>query len=100
MRRWSRAIPVPAWSKRPPSAWPAVNIGSRQAGRILCRNVLSCPGDAAAIEAALRTALTPEFAAKAKGAQSPYNGGDTSGKIAEILRAYDFSKPKTFYDAP
>ena len=79
---------------------PAVNIGSRQAGRILCQNVLSCPGDAAAIEAALRTALTPEFAAKAKGAQSPYNGGDTSGKIAEILHAYDFSKPKTFYDAP
>ena len=32
---------------------PAVNIGSRQAGRILCANVLSCPGGAAAIEAAL-----------------------------------------------
>ena len=64
---------------------PAVNIGSRQAGRILCANVLSCPGGAAAIETAIRTALTPAFAAKAKTARSPYFGGDTSGKIVRVL---------------
>ena len=83
---------------------PAVNIGSRQAGRILCANVLSCPGGAAAIEAALRTALTPAFAAKAKTARSPYFGGDTSGKIVTVLERLAGSSllaaPKPFYDGP
>ena len=83
---------------------PAVNIGSRQAGRILCANVLSCPGGAAAIEAALRTALTPAFAAKAKTARSPYFGGDTSGKIVRVLERLAGSAllaaPKPFYDGP
>ena len=83
---------------------PAVNIGSRQAGRILCANVLSCPGDAAAIETAIRTALTPAFAAKAKTARSPYFGGDTSGKIVRVLERLAGSSllaaPKPFYDGP
>ena len=83
---------------------PAVNIGSRQAGRILCANVLSCPGGAAAIETAIRTALTPAFAAKAKTARSPYFGGDTSGKIVRVLERLAGSSllaaPKPFYDGP
>ena len=77
---------------------PTVNIGSRQAGRIICQNVLCCAAAAPAIEAALRRALTPEFSAHA--AQSPYNGGDTSGKICRVLAQFDFAKPKTFYDGP
>ncbi|WP_294497389.1 UDP-N-acetylglucosamine 2-epimerase [uncultured Gemmiger sp.] len=83
---------------------PAVNIGSRQAGRILCANVLSCPGEAAAIEAAIRAALTPEFAARAKTARSPYFGGDTSGKIVRVLEQLAggalLAAPKPFYDGP
>ncbi len=77
-----------------------VNIGSRQAGRIICQNVLCCDAAAPAIEAALRHALTPEFSAVAHTAQSPYNGGDTSGKICRVLAQFDFAKPKTFYDGP
>lgn len=79
---------------------PTVNIGSRQAGRIICPNVLCCAAAAPAIEAALRRALTPEFSAVAHAAQSPYNGGDTSGKICRVLAQFDFAKPKTFYDGP
>lgn len=79
---------------------PTVNIGSRQAGRIICQNVLCCAAAAPAIEAALRRALTPEFSAVAHTAQSPYNGGDTSGKICRVLAQFDFAKPKTFYDGP
>lgn len=79
---------------------PTVNIGSRQAGRIICQNVLCCAAAAPAIEAALRRALTPEFSAVAHVAQSPYNGGDTSGKICRVLAQYDFAKPKMFYDGP
>lgn len=79
---------------------PTVNIGSRQAGRIICQNVLCCAAAAPAIEAALRSAMTPEFSAVGHAAQSPYNGGDTSGKICRVLAQFDFAKPKTFYDGP
>ena len=78
---------------------PAVNIGRRQEGRAICQNVLCCPANASAIEAALRKALTPEFAAQAKQTVSPYDGGPTAEKLVGILLNFDFSRPKKFYDA-
>lgn len=81
---------------------PAVNIGRRQAGRILCGNVLCCPAERGAILAALQTALSPEFAQKARAVVSPYNGGATSEKILRILEEKlfepGFGAPKVFYD--
>ena len=79
---------------------PTVNIGQRQAGRAICANVLCCDAEEPVIEAALRRVLSPEFAATAATAQSPYGGGDTSGKICTVLQNFDFSKPKIFYDGP
>ena len=79
---------------------PTVNIGQRQAGRLICANVLCCQAETAAIEDALRKALSPAFAETAHTAKSPYNGGDTSGKICEVLRRFDFAPVKTFYDGP
>ena len=79
---------------------PTVNIGKRQAGRIVCANVLGCTPDADAIAAAMRKALSPEFAAVAATAKSPYNGGNTSAKICAVLQKFDFSAPKSFYDGP
>ena len=79
---------------------PTVNIGKRQAGRTICANVLCCPADEPAIEAALRKALSPEFAPVAASAVSPYDGGDTSAKICMVLARYDFTRPKIFYDGP
>lgn len=79
---------------------PTVNIGQRQAGRLICANVLCCQAETAAIEDALRKALSPAFAETAHTARSPYNGGDTSGKICEVLRRFDFAPVKTFYDGP
>lgn len=81
---------------------PTVDIGERQAGRIRCGNVLHCAADRDAIAAALETALTPAFREKARAVVSPYNGGDTSGRIVSILASQlarpDFGAPKTFYD--
>ena len=65
---------------------PTVNIGSRQAGRQICENVLCCPAEQTAIHAAIAKALSPEFAAAAKAAHSPYNGGDTAQKICTALK--------------
>lgn len=81
---------------------PTVNIGNRQAGRPICANVLCCPAEAAAIRTALTRALTPAFAAQARTARSPYNGGDTSGKIVRVLERFvccpTLGAPKIFYD--
>lgn len=79
---------------------PTVNIGQRQAGRLICANVLCCQAETAAIKEALRKALSPAFAETAHTARSPYNGGDTSGKICDVLRRFDFAPVKTFYDGP
>ena len=81
---------------------PTVNIGNRQAGRAICENVLCCPAEEKAIAKALQTALTPAFAARAKKAKSPYNGGDTAEKICSelknALQSGVLQIVKTFYD--
>ncbi|MDL2215770.1 UDP-N-acetylglucosamine 2-epimerase [Ruminococcaceae bacterium OttesenSCG-928-N02] len=67
---------------------PVVNIGMRQAGREVCENVINCGINRAEIEAAIATACTPAFIQKAKRARSPYNGGNTSGKIVTTLERW------------
>lgn len=79
---------------------PTVNIGSRQAGRPICENVLCCGALAAEITDTLRTALSSDFAATAKTARSPYCGGDTSGRMLALMQAFDFTAVKRFYDGP
>lgn len=81
---------------------PAVNIGRRQEGRILCPNVICCEADAASIRAAVEKALTPEFAQLAKTTVSPYNGGETSLRVVRGMERFltgpRCGKPKIFYD--
>ncbi len=83
---------------------PCVNVGDRQKGRIVCDNVVCCAADEQSILAALQTALSPAFAARARAVQSPFNGGDTSGRIVRRLEAFLCSdalgRPKGFYDGP
>ncbi len=81
---------------------PTVNIGDRQAGRIICQNVLCCPADAQRLAVAIKQAVSPEFTEYARKTVSPYNGGNTSGRIVEILEAAladpRLAAPKGFYD--
>lgn len=81
---------------------PTVNIGQRQAGRIVCDNVICCDAVQQEIEQAMKQALSEEFVQKAKNTVSPYNGGDTSGRIVQILceqmQKPTFGAPKVFYD--
>ncbi len=81
---------------------PTLNIGNRQTGRILCDNVLSCPAQQMDILNGFETVVQAAFIAKARQTVSPYNGGDTAGKIVAILKAAladeKFGKPKMFYD--
>lgn len=81
---------------------PTLNIGTRQGGRILCQNVLCCSAEVAQITAAFETLISPAFAETAKQTISPYNGGDTAGKIVAIIKQAlvdpQWGKPKAFYD--
>ena len=83
---------------------PTLNIGQRQAGRIICQNVLCCEANRADIAAALQKALSPAFRQKAAATVSPYNGGDTARRMVEVLEQEmfrpGFGGPKGFYDGP
>jgi UDP-hydrolysing UDP-N-acetyl-D-glucosamine 2-epimerase len=65
---------------------PAVNIGSRQDGRLRAENVLDAPYDAAALVAAVNRCLWDEpFRKICREVQNPYGLGDAGKKIAEVL---------------
>ena len=65
---------------------PAVNIGSRQSGRLRAENVIDVDYDAAAIETAVQRCLGDEaFRTACRELQNPYGTGDAGTKIAEHL---------------
>jgi GDP/UDP-N,N'-diacetylbacillosamine 2-epimerase (hydrolysing) len=63
---------------------------------------LCCPADAAAIESAIRRAMTEEFRSFAARESSPFGDGHTSEKILPVLLGFlessDKSLKKPFYD--
>lgn len=81
---------------------PCVNVGARQTGRVMSGNIISCAMGAEAIAGAMTAVRRPAFVQQAKGVKSPYNGGDTSGKIVATLYRFlesgELEKPKNFYD--
>lgn len=81
---------------------PCVNIGNRQKGRIICNNVICCTADKQNIYKAIKNAISPSFANKAKNTVSPYYGGATSKKIVHILESFLssslYGKTKCFCD--
>lgn len=78
---------------------PTVNIGDRQAGRLLALSVISCTCKRDAIGAAIRKA----FMLDCKNMVNPYGKqGDTSRRIKDVLAevsSADLSS-KSFYDGP
>lgn len=81
---------------------PTVNIGDRQKGRIKADTVIDCADDEKSICDAIKKALSKEFKAVCRVAQNPYEGVDTSKKIAQLT--YDnvlnrnVNLKKRFYD--
>jgi UDP-hydrolysing UDP-N-acetyl-D-glucosamine 2-epimerase len=65
---------------------PAVNIGSRQLGRLRADNVLDADYDVATIEAAVRRCLFDDgFRNACRSVDNPYGTGDAGKKIAQRL---------------
>jgi UDP-hydrolysing UDP-N-acetyl-D-glucosamine 2-epimerase len=79
---------------------PVVDIGDRQKGRVRGANVLHAPCERAAIEAAVRRAVAPEFRRALSGMENPYGTGHAAEKIVETLRTVplDGLVKKTFHD--
>lgn len=67
---------------------PAVNVGSRQQGRVRGGNIIDTPVETEAIIRALRMALTAAFRRKATRSPSPFGDGKSGEKIVELLRGW------------
>lgn len=79
---------------------PAVNVGSRQDGRIKPGNVIDCVPEREAIAEALDTALSAGFRARMEGVDNPYYREGSSRRIKEILKESDLGNimKKRFFD--
>lgn len=79
---------------------PAVNIGSRQSGRLRATSVIDCAPDCAGIVEAIKRALSEPFKAIAAGTVSPYGDGNASARIVKKLSEVEIDRrhPKRFYD--
>lgn len=66
---------------------PAVNIGSRQRGRIRAANVLDVGYGREEIEGAIARALAPEFRISLSGLVNPYGDGNGARRMVARLRS-------------
>jgi UDP-hydrolysing UDP-N-acetyl-D-glucosamine 2-epimerase len=64
---------------------PAVNIGTRQRGRLQGANVINVGHDRDEIAAAIRRAVSPEFRMSLKAKPNPYGDGRSSQRVIKIL---------------
>ncbi|MDE6207502.1 MAG: UDP-N-acetylglucosamine 2-epimerase (hydrolyzing) [Muribaculaceae bacterium] len=87
----------------PSAGVPTVDIGVRQKGRLAAESVIHCGDSTELILAAIRLAITPEFAALAARKQNPYYQPDTLDKMVKGVMTFLHRLPiqaKKFYDLP
>lgn len=72
---------------------PVVNVGDRQAGRRREANVIDCPAEPAAIEAALLRALDPAFRSKVAAIHPATTDGRVGERIAAIIGEWSPPSP-------
>jgi len=80
---------------------PTVNIGDRQAGRVMGDSVINSAAKKAAIVSALKKALSGPFSRRCKKTRNPYGRADAAENIIRILKREIpkiKSTKKTFYD--
>lgn len=70
----------------PSFALPAVNVGSRQDGRLRGANVIDTPPTTPSIAAAIARALAPDLRATLATLPNPYGDGHAAPRIVEVLR--------------
>jgi len=80
---------------------PAVNVGTRQQGRLSNRNVVHSECEKEAIANAIRIATSQEFRSGIRGLRNIYGDGHASERILEVLKNVRLDRKlimKCFYD--
>jgi len=80
---------------------PTINIGNRQAGRVMGDTVVNCGNSREEIERAFSAALSREFMLCCKKAENPYDKEGTSDAIVKEIKKYlerNGKLEKRFYD--
>ncbi len=73
----------------PSAGLPAVNVGTRQRGRLLrARNVIDVAHDRSAIAAALRHQVAASRRRRGRAYANPYGSGRTAPKVVSALRSW------------
>ncbi len=75
---------------------PFLNIGNRQKGRMFGGNIINCENS----EESIKSGLERIFDEKFENYSNPFDGGDTSKKIIEVISSVDLNNltTKKFYD--
>jgi GDP/UDP-N,N'-diacetylbacillosamine 2-epimerase (hydrolysing) len=83
---------------------PAVNVGTRQRGRLAGANVIFVDPDVDAIREAVERARSAEFRDSLKGLVSPYGDGQSVNRCVELIMQLDYAgwlyKTEDPLDAP
>jgi UDP-hydrolysing UDP-N-acetyl-D-glucosamine 2-epimerase len=69
-----------------PFKLPVVNIGTRQKGRVLSKNIINCGYNRAEIAGAIRRAVSDEFRDTLRNLESPYGDGHAAERIVKVLQ--------------
>ena len=79
---------------------PTVNIGDRELGRVMAKNVISCEQNYSSIKLAINQALSEDFKNSLFDMTNPYEKENTAKKIADVLTKTPVPKTikKTFFD--
>lgn len=80
---------------------PTVNIGERQAGRLMASSVLNCQPQSDQILDAITKATSDEFQQQCQITVNPYGDGGATEKILEVLRTITLEESlvkKQFFD--
>ena len=77
-----------------------INIGNRQQGRLMADSVISCDANSLDIAKAFEKLFSPEFKSLLNEVVNPYDYGDSSSQIVQVLRHQDLTgiSCKNFYD--
>jgi len=71
---------------------PVVNIGSRQDGRPMAQNIISCAIGCDDIAKAITRAVSADFKSHFQGVTNPYGDGNAAARMVEILEGIELGE--------
>lgn len=77
---------------------PVVNIGDRQIGRLMSKNIINCKINYEDISNAIKIGLSPSFRNEFEDLSSPYGEGKASEQILQVLKTFRVPEQKIFFE--